>query len=225
MQTAHAAEIIHRDLKPENILFSSDDDDSPVVSDFAICHLLGMERLTATSEAVGARCFIAPELEGGRTDQIGPYNDIYRIGKLLYYIVSGGRRLPRERHRERDNDLRQRLTGDSLVSVRSCQLEYVSRLLDDILKESESQRWPLDRCITKFRLVQRLVAEGRYPITENMPCRFCGIGKYHLMSQVTVGGPFAGQRYMYCQSCGHLETFMRETWNEDDSIGGPPKGL
>jgi len=223
VQAAHAAKIIHRDLKPENILFRSETDDAPVVADFGICYLVGEKRFTETRENVGPRFFMAPELERGKLDGVDASCDVYSLGKLLYYVVTGGIILAREYHRERDYDLRQKLTGDSLVSVRSCQLEYVSRLLDDILKESESQRWPLDRCITKFRLVQRLVAEGRYPITGNMPCRFCGEGEYHLMPAGSDVGRFSDRRHMCCELCGHVEQFFMGPFDNNASIGGPPK--
>ncbi|UCC68957.1 MAG: serine/threonine protein kinase [Armatimonadota bacterium] len=222
VQTAQEKSIYHRDLKPENILFR-DETDALVVADFGICFWREAERLTASSEAVGPRYFMAPELEGGRSDQVGPHNDVYSLGKLLYYIVSGGTLLPRERHREDEYELREKLTGGSLVSVVSCQLEYVSRLLDHMIAESVSERWAtVEDCGRMIRIVLRLVEEGRYPITDNMPCRFCGIDKYHLMPKGSGVGTFSGQRYMYCLRCGHLENFLKETFESNHSIGGPP---
>ena len=224
VQAAHAAKIIHRDLKPENILFRRDGDDAPVVADFGICFLMGGQRFTSTTEAVGPRGFMAPELEGGKIDTVDGSCDVYSLGKLLYYIVSGGGLLPRERHREAGYELREMLTGDNLVSVASCQLEYVSRLLDRMLKENPSERWPnVEGCARQIRLVQRLVAEGRYPITRKMPCRFCGIGEYHLMSGPS-GDRSRKERYMYCLHCGHFERFMVGVFEANDSLGGPPKG-
>jgi hypothetical protein len=46
---------------------------------------------------MGPRHFIAPELEGGGRLDAGPAADIYSLGKVIYYMVSGGVVLPRER--------------------------------------------------------------------------------------------------------------------------------
>ena len=96
---AHRSGIVHRDLKPKNVLVRRDG--SVVVGDFGLCLDLSEteERLTDTSEAVGPKDYIAPELEGGRIDEPNPSCDCYSLGKLLYFLVSS-RALPRERHRD-----------------------------------------------------------------------------------------------------------------------------
>jgi hypothetical protein len=46
---------------------------------------------------MGPRHFIAPELEGGGRLDAGPAADVYGLGKVIYYMISGGVVLPRER--------------------------------------------------------------------------------------------------------------------------------
>jgi serine/threonine protein kinase len=51
-----------------------------------------------TGEVVGPRAFIAPELEeGGGNLDVTPAVDVYSLGKVIYFMLSGGRELPRER--------------------------------------------------------------------------------------------------------------------------------
>jgi hypothetical protein len=91
----HAHDIIHRDLKPENILFIGD---TPKVADLGLCLIAGLERATPSLEAVGPRFYMAPELEDGRTLDVTLAADIYSLGKILYFMLSGGRIFSREKH-------------------------------------------------------------------------------------------------------------------------------
>jgi hypothetical protein len=44
---------------------------------------------------------MAPELESGGQLEVGPSADLYSLGKVIYFMISGGVILPRESHRER----------------------------------------------------------------------------------------------------------------------------
>ncbi len=96
LSAAHAEGIVHRDVKPKNILFA-DEGNSLWLSDFGICLIRDTERATPAGEVAGPWAFMAPELEhGGRLD-VTAAADVYSLGKLLFYIISGGIVLPRER--------------------------------------------------------------------------------------------------------------------------------
>jgi len=106
----HKAGIIHRDLKPENILMFHE---TPKISDFGLCLVIDETRFTPTSEAVGSRLYMAPELEDGKNLNVGPSADVYSLGKILYYILSGGIIFSREQYNQNNyrlskifNDLR-----------------------------------------------------------------------------------------------------------------------
>jgi len=81
---AHSQGVIHRDIKPSNIYLRNADGPA-VIGDFGICYIeQNGERLTLTEEAVGPRIFMAPELEGGRLEDISKKSDTYSLGKVLY---------------------------------------------------------------------------------------------------------------------------------------------
>jgi serine/threonine protein kinase len=95
LAAAHAVDVIHRDVKPENILFTGIGNEI-WLSDFGICLLRNLPRLSDPGDILGARQFLAPELEDGNL-VVTPAADVYSFGKVLYYLISGGVILPRER--------------------------------------------------------------------------------------------------------------------------------
>jgi serine/threonine protein kinase len=100
---AHNRGIIHRDLKPGNIFLQADQK-TPVVGDFGLCLMVDDERVTELSEAVGARYYMAPELEDGKYEDVTPAADVYTLGKILYWFLTG-KTFAREKHREKSFDL------------------------------------------------------------------------------------------------------------------------
>lgn len=109
----HTMSIIHRDLKPENILMFAG---TPKVTDLGLCLIAGTKRGTPSSEVVGSRFYMAPELEDGRQPDVGFEADVYSLGKMLYYVLSGGKVFSREKHNNRNWRL-SKLTGDSRLEL------------------------------------------------------------------------------------------------------------
>ena len=82
----HRHGFIHRDIKPANILVR--EDGSPVLLDFGSARLaVGQE--TETMTAMVTVGFAPLEQYSGLDDQQGPWTDIYALGAVLYFAVTG----------------------------------------------------------------------------------------------------------------------------------------
>ena len=221
---AHHQGIIHRDLKPTNILLRNSDG-PPVVADFGLCYLEGGERHTLTEEAVGPRWFMAPELEDGRASDITPASDIYSLGKLLYWLISGGKIFSREKHREPNVNL------VSLFQFQDPGLEHVNRILDQMIVSEPDQRLQFVSQVAKsIHKAIRLLKHDYRAVSPDIPqrCTYCGEGVYKIMAKgidVSVenfGLKRAGAadwRIMVCDQCGHVQLFRIDLAERKDWWG------
>jgi DNA-binding beta-propeller fold protein YncE len=93
LDAAHDAGLVHRDVKPANILLGAHD--QVYLSDFGLArHALSEGGLTAPGGWVGTMDFISPEqIRGERVDGRA---DIYALGCVLHYALTGQVPYPRE---------------------------------------------------------------------------------------------------------------------------------
>jgi eukaryotic-like serine/threonine-protein kinase len=102
VEYAHREGVVHRDLKPSNILLGRPDKSNgrayrlpnsefvPKVADFGLAKVaaeLGGS-LTATREALGTPCYMAPELATGARDA-DARTDVYGLGAIFYELLTG----------------------------------------------------------------------------------------------------------------------------------------
>lgn len=224
---AHNKDIIHRDLKPENIFLRTKNGPA-VVGDFGICFVeKDGTRLTLTEEAVGSRNYMAPELEDGRVDVVSKKSDVYSLGKILYWLISGVT-LSREKYRDERFDLKGR-NDISLLGWNNIYLEHVNRLLDLMIKLNPDERRGVENILVLTKNAERLIKKEYNPIGKNIKqlCNYCGDGVYELKadgpSGITNFGfhPIAGSdwRVFVCNQCGHVQLFrldfvqQKDQWN------------
>lgn len=214
---AHTQGVIHRDIKPDNI-FLREVSGKPVVGAFGICLLEKTDaRMTLTQEVVGPRNYMAPEVEDGRLDQVTPKVDSYSLGKLLYWLLSGGQIFSREKHRDPRWDLKGK-NQDTLLGWNNIYMEHVNRLLDKMITHDPDDRYPADTILTLCRRVTRLVAREYNPIAPDILqlCTYCGMGHYVQKAKSTpsqvhnFGFNAVGSsdwRIYTCNECGHVQAF------------------
>ena len=93
VNAAHSVGMVHRDLKPNNIFLAEQTGGGSVVKvvDFGLAKVVGegQTMLTRTGMLMGTPGYVAPELIGASGDMASVRSDIYAMGAILYFLLTG----------------------------------------------------------------------------------------------------------------------------------------
>ncbi|MFO1330110.1 MAG: protein kinase [Rubrivivax sp.] len=92
LSAIHELGLIHRDIKPENVLI--DERERPVLIDFGNATVTDAVPDDGGSKGkffAVSRCFAAPEQYINDLSRTGPWTDLYALGALLYFGLTGQR--------------------------------------------------------------------------------------------------------------------------------------
>jgi len=81
---AHAAGVVHRDIKPTNIMI--DADGRPVLLDFGLATVRGVEKLTRTGSTMGTVGYMSPEQVLAK--KVDARSDLFSFGVVLYEMIT-----------------------------------------------------------------------------------------------------------------------------------------
>lgn len=92
LSAMHARLLLHQDLKPGNVLLNPGDDGElhAWVGDLGVADALA--ELNRDRKVIsGTPGYMAPEQLQGRTQDLGPWTDLYAIGLILHEMLSGNK--------------------------------------------------------------------------------------------------------------------------------------
>lgn len=89
LAVAHRRGVVHQDLKPDNILVT--EDGSPRVIDFGIARLVHAWADPREQPDGGTAAFMAPEQARGELNRVDRRSDLFALGGVLYFLLTGQR--------------------------------------------------------------------------------------------------------------------------------------
>lgn len=135
----HERDLVHRDIKPDNIFVS--DHSRLVLGDLGLVHELtsSEDRPTMTQENVGSWEWMPTWAQGMRVDEVPFAFDVFTLGKVIWWMLSGKRFLRFHYLKEPEFDLEKLFPGDPDMQTANEFLQkcVVERALDGLQDAAE----------------------------------------------------------------------------------------
>jgi serine/threonine protein kinase len=212
----HKEPIVHRDIKPQNIFVGEEGE--LLLGDFGIVFLPNQaERLSVMGESVGPRDFMPPWIFLDEQPTINPQFDVYMLGKVLWCMVAGRLKLPREEFRDPRFNVTKLFPNDPNMHIINTILEK-----SVVAREQDCLSSALDLWLMAGAFLG-VVNRGGQPLGNDVPrpCRICGFGYYQparpggtvalaLNNFVNGVDQHIGVLRMapfVCDRCGHVQVF------------------
>ena len=175
LSAVHKAGVFHRDIKPENLLI--DERGRPVLIDFGNAKAVDAQVDKTKGFFAVSPNFGAPEQYANDHSRMGPWTDIYALGAIMYYCLSG----------QRPTDAKERILGKELPPLRNFAPDVSPKLcniINSCMALEENQR-PASIEALQSNLAQFL-PEG-FQWTEALPNNAFGQRMHRIHEQVQAG--------------------------------------
>ncbi len=213
----HKKKLVHRDIKPENVFVSADR--GLVLGDFGLVYFADDQRsrLSDTYENVGSRDWMPGWAMAMRIEEIKPNFDVFCLGKLLWWMVSGRSKLRLWYVHDDEFELEKMFPDEPDIKWTRIILDKcVVERPDQCLSDASALLAEVDRVLSALRHGGQIFADNVQRI-----CRVCGLGRYakHNMDSdrrvalMSLGAKSQAKPsplfQMYtCDHCGHAELFF-----------------
>jgi predicted Ser/Thr protein kinase len=85
---AHRHGVLHLDIKPRNVMV--EDSGRAVLIDFGMARVeRGLDPAALGDAVSGTLAYMSPEQARGENEQVGPASDVYALGGVLYFLLTG----------------------------------------------------------------------------------------------------------------------------------------
>jgi len=159
LHAAHSKGIVHCDIKPENVMMTPAGEAK--ILDFGIARFFdssNAETTTHSGRATGTPAYMAPEQARGEKESVDVQTDIWAVGALLFWLITG--RFVHEAN-----------TPDEMISFAASwpahklreiapeTLPEIARIVDKALLRDKAQRWG-----SAFAMRSALLAVDTHPV-------------------------------------------------------------